>query len=247
MENKVNVIVPFYNCKKYLERCISSIMTQKYNNFHVYFIDDCSNDDSWSILPHENKKATCLRNSVNKTALPNIHDAIIKYCEPDSIVVLCDGDDMLINKNVLSFINDIYNEKQCWFMYGQSLWTDGRRGFASAYTEEEFNNLRKTYFKVSHIRSFYAGVYQKISEQDKDFSVMKDKNGDFYKSCYDVPIVWSIMELSGFDKVYFNDIPLYIYNRENPLNDDKINQQLQWDIHKEVSNKKPFKKIESFL
>jgi len=247
MNNKINVIVPFYNCKNYLEGCVSSIITQKYGNFHIYFIDDFSNDDSWSILPHEDKRATCIRNDKNETALPNIHKTIIDFCEPDSIVVLCDGDDRLINKNVLSFINNIYNENDCWFQYGQSLWSDGRRGFASKYSEEEFKSLRKAPFRVSHIRSFRAGVYHKIKEQDEDYLMMKGKDGEFYKSCYDVPIVWSLMELSGYNKIYFNDVPLYLYNRENPLNDDKVNQQLQWDIHKEVSKKTPFKKIENYL
>ncbi len=245
-ENKINVIVPFYNCKKFLEGCVSSVMTQKYSNFHVYFIDDCSSDGGWNLLPHEDKRATCIKNDINKTALPNIHNTIMEYCEKDSIIVLLDGDDRLLKKTVLSTVNDLYNEHNCWFLYGQSLWSDGRRGFASAYTKDEFEHLRKTYFKVSHLRSFIAGVYHKIKEQDENFSIFKDKNGEFYRSCYDVPIVWSIMELSGYDKIYFNDIPLYLYNRDNPLNDDKVNQQLQWDIHKEISDKNPFKKIESY-
>ena len=50
----------------------------------------------------------------------------------------------------------------------------------------------------------------------------------------------------GFDKVKFNDTILYIYNRNNPISDDKVNQQLQWDIHAEISNKIKFNKIESY-
>lgn len=246
MKNKINVIVPFYNCKNFLEGCVSSVMTQKYDNFHIYFIDDFSNDNSWDVLPHEDKRATCIRNNVNLTALPNIHKIITEFCEPDSICILLDGDDKLLNKNVLSFINEIYNTHDCWFQYGQSLWSDGRRGFACAYSKEEFNNLRKSPFKVSHLRSFRAGVYHKIKEQDESFSIMKDKDGNFYRSCYDVPIVWSIMELSGYEKIYFNDTPVYLYNRDNPLNDDKLNQKLQWDIHREVANKPIFKQIKSY-
>jgi hypothetical protein len=45
---------------------------------------------------------------------------------------------------------------------------------------------------------------------------------------------------------YWNDTILYVYNRSNPISDDKVNQQLQWDIHAEISNKPSFNKIENY-
>jgi hypothetical protein len=131
-------------------------------------------------------------------------------------------------------------------MYGQSQWTDGRRGFASAYSAEEFKNIRKSPFRVSHLRTFRAGLYQKIKEQDSEFSCMKDSSGEFYKMTYDVGIMFPMLEMAGVEKVAFNDTILYIYNRNNPISDDKVNQQLQWDIHTEISNKKSFNKIEDY-
>ena len=34
MNNNIKVIVPFYNAKPFLETCVNSIMTQKYENFN---------------------------------------------------------------------------------------------------------------------------------------------------------------------------------------------------------------------
>jgi len=246
MNNNIKVITPFYNPGEFLDTCVNTLMSQKYDNFKVLFVDDCSTDGSFEKLPHDNEKAVIIKNKIRKTALENIHDAIMNYCESDDIIILIDGDDWLPNKNVLSYVNDFYNQNDCWIMYGQSQWTDGRRGFASAYSVEEFKNIRKSPFRVSHLRTFRAGLYQKIKEQDSDFSCMKDSNGDFYKMTYDVSIMLPIMEMAGYDKVKFNDTILYIYNRNNPISDDKVNQQLQWDIHAEISNKKPFKKIENY-
>jgi hypothetical protein len=75
---------------------------------------------------------------------------------------------------------------------------------------------------------------------------MKDSNSGFYKTTYDVAIMFPLLEMAGAEKVAFNDTILYIYNRNNPISDDKVNQQLQWDIHAEISNKKPFNKIEDY-
>jgi len=241
------IIVPFYNAANFLEQCINSAITQKYPNYKVIFIDDASTDNSWDLLPHSNEITICIKNEKNVTALPNIHKAIMEYCEPNDIVVLLDGDDWLPNKNVLKILNENYCRNDCWITYGQASWTDGRRGFASEYSQIEFDNLRKANFRISHIRTFKAGLYQKIKEQDSDFSCLKDKNGDFYRMTYDVAIMWPIMEMAGLSRVKFIDEILYIYNRNNPISDDKMNQQLQWDIHKEISLKQSFKKIENYV
>lgn len=246
MKNNIKIITPFYNPGEFLETCVNTLMSQKYDSFKVIFVDDCSNDGSYEKLPHNDEKAIIIKNETRKTALENIHDAIMNHCEPDDIVVLVDGDDWLPNKNVLSYINDFYNDNDCWIMYGQASWTDGRRGFASAYPKSEFAGLRKGAFRVSHVRTFRAGLYQKIQEQDSNFSCMKDSNGEFYKMTYDVAIMFPIMEMAGYEKVKFNDTILYVYNRNNPISDDRVNQQLQWNIHAEISNKPSFNKIENY-
>lgn len=244
--NNIKIIIPFYNPGSFLEQCVATAMSQKYENYKVIFVDDMSTDGSYDKLPHDDERAIIIRNEVRKTALENIHNAIMNHCEPDDIVVLLDGDDWFPNKKILQYIDEQYKKHDCWIMYGQASWTDGRRGFARAYTKEEFNNIRKAPFKVSHLRTFRAGLYQKIQEQDPTFSCMKDLNDNFYKMTYDVAIMFPIMEMAGYDKVRFNDTILYIYNRDNPISDDKVNQQLQWDIHEEISNKNSLKKIENY-
>jgi len=52
--------------------------------------------------------------------------------------------------------------------------------------------------------------------------------------------------MAGFDKVKYNDTSLYIYNRSNPISDDRVNQQLQWNIHLEINKKPSFKKIKNY-
>jgi glycosyltransferase involved in cell wall biosynthesis len=246
MNNRIVVITPFYNPGYFLSQCVASLMSQKYDNFHVVFVDDASTDGALDKLPKDDSRVTIIHNEIRKTALENLHNAIMNHCNPDDIVVFVDGDDWLPNKKVLSEINDFYNKHDCWIMYGQASWTDGRRGFASAYLNEEFSNLRNAPFRVSHIRSFRAGLYQMIQTQDPTFSCLKDKSGEFYKMTYDVAIMLPILEMAGPDKTRFNDTILYIYNRNNPISDDRVNQQLQWNIHAEINQKPKFKKIESY-
>jgi len=45
-ELKVSIVVPVYNVSDYIERCVSSIMRQTYENIECIFVDDCTPDDS---------------------------------------------------------------------------------------------------------------------------------------------------------------------------------------------------------
>ncbi|MBP9742285.1 MAG: glycosyltransferase family 2 protein [Burkholderiales bacterium] len=46
----VSVIMPVYNAANYLSSSIESVLNQSYNNFELLIVDDCSTDNSYSIL-----------------------------------------------------------------------------------------------------------------------------------------------------------------------------------------------------
>ena len=52
----VSVIVPIYNAEKYLNECISSILSQSYKDFELILIDDGSKDKSLNICNEFAKK-----------------------------------------------------------------------------------------------------------------------------------------------------------------------------------------------
>lgn len=277
--NKLKIIIAFYNPGDFLDSCISSVLTQDYENYEVLFIDDCSTDGSFDKIPactfetdvdgkpkkdddgniiilekHPLLESTkCLnvqawKGSTRATALPNLHNAIMHFCtDPEDIVVILDGDDWLASRSSLSFINNFYNENpETWIMYGSAIWTDGRKCCSSPYPIYEFKNLRTAPFRISHIRTFRAGLYHQIKEQDATFACMKNKKGEWYTSAYDVALMYPLLEMAGFDHTKHNKKPLYVYNRDNPISDDKVDQQLQWSIHEEILNKTPFHKIDTY-
>lgn len=50
MSIKVSIIVPVYNSEKYLNRCLDSLINQTLEDIEIILINDCSTDDSLSIL-----------------------------------------------------------------------------------------------------------------------------------------------------------------------------------------------------
>lgn len=48
-ESKISIIVPVYNVKEYLEKCINSLVKQTYENLEILLVDDGSTDGSGAI------------------------------------------------------------------------------------------------------------------------------------------------------------------------------------------------------
>lgn len=44
------MIIPIYNCEKYIKECLSSLIKQTFKNFEIICINDGSNDDTLKIL-----------------------------------------------------------------------------------------------------------------------------------------------------------------------------------------------------
>lgn len=65
---KVSVIIPNYNHSPYLVQRIESVLNQSYQNFEVLILDDCSTDNSRSVIDkyqHEPRIAEIIYNDTN--------------------------------------------------------------------------------------------------------------------------------------------------------------------------------------
>ena len=50
MYGKVSIIMPNYNCEKFLDETIISVLNQTYQNWELLVVDDCSSDNSVKII-----------------------------------------------------------------------------------------------------------------------------------------------------------------------------------------------------
>lgn len=50
MPEKVSIVIPVYNCEKYLRRCVDSILNQTYSAIEIILVDDGSKDSSAELI-----------------------------------------------------------------------------------------------------------------------------------------------------------------------------------------------------
>ena len=62
----VSIIMPSYNCGKYVEQTIRSVQAQTYQNWEIIFMDDCSNDDTIRRVSELREKEPRIRFFQNK-------------------------------------------------------------------------------------------------------------------------------------------------------------------------------------
>ena len=154
-----------------------------------------------------------------------------------------DGDDWLANKEVLSIVNNTYKEKDCWMTYGSyAEYPSKTRGkFAKQIPQHivESNSYRNSEWCSSHLRTFRYHLWNNINKED----LVNTKTKNFVKAAWDLAFMFPMLEMSGNRAVYIKDI-LYIYNRQNPLNEDKVDHSVQLNEEMMIRKKKKYRRIE---
>ena len=75
----VSIIMPSYNCGKYVEKTIRSVQAQTYQNWEIIFMDDCSADDTIrqvSVLREKDSRIKLFQNHINSGAAVSRNNAL---------------------------------------------------------------------------------------------------------------------------------------------------------------------------
>ena len=107
MENeKVSIIMPAYNCEKYIADSIESVLSQTYTNWELIIVDDCSTDKTTEIIESFNdERIILLHNQSNLGAALTRNIAIAKAS--GEWIAFLDSDDVWVDKKLevqLSFM-----------------------------------------------------------------------------------------------------------------------------------------------
>jgi len=234
------ILTTSYNCEKYIEKSLLSIMSQRFKDFTCYITDDLSTDNTIEVI----KKTIAgddrfiLIENFNKMYQPGNYDQVIRWraINGDEICVEVDGDDWLPNSNVLGLINETYDDKDVWMTSGSFKYSTGANGFS--VPPSSFDNIRKQNFTLSHLRTWKAWLWNKIKEED-----LRDSEGNYWSVAGDLSFMFPMFEMSG--EKHYRHIPsiTYIYNENNPLNDHKVNMPKVNSIVNIIRNKTPYDKL----
>lgn len=241
------IVVPSYNNKEWYKRNLDSIFSQKYENFRVIYTDDASPDGTGNLVRDyiqekgEEDRVLFIQNKERRGSLANLYN-MIGQCDKYEIVVDCDGDDWLKDDQVLAYLNEVYSDPDVWMTYGQFIsYPTNTLGFASQVPEKviEKNEFRSFRGSVTHLRTFYAGLFHKIKREDLLYE------GNFFQVAGDMAFLLPICEMSGRHSKFISQV-LYVYNLANPISDDRIQREMQVKLDNLIRQKEKYQPINHF-
>ena len=110
-KTNVSVIIPIYNCEKYISRCIDSILNQSYKDIEIIIVDDNSNDNSCKIINQYINSFSCIKYLKNDTCMgPALSRNRGLELACSEYVLFLDGDDWIdlncLEKSIKKFESD---------------------------------------------------------------------------------------------------------------------------------------------
>lgn len=247
MDLKLVIYTTCYNCKDYIKKCVESVLRQDYVNWEMYITDDMSTDGTLEILKEIetlDSRIHVIYNKVKNYQLGNYYQIAnlpevavnAKYL----VAVELDGDDRFAHDHVLSRVNEWYQDKNVWMTHGSLRYWNPK---IDSYTEDvdlRFNRpitsiegLTSEKAFIMHLRTWRIRLQYYIP-----FSWMIDsEKGRFYSTGGDAAFFIPMAELCGLERIKFIKEVLVDYNNENPINDFKVDYDLQKALQAKMNDR----------
>lgn len=242
--NHYTILMLGRNAGPWIDRSLDSALQQEHDNFDVIVVDAASDDGTWETIQRRN--VPCIQNTKRKYQSENIFTAVHDMVKKDSIVVTLDFDDWFAHNNVLAVLDKYYNEN-VWMTYGSYADWYGddvprHPQYRNRYDprDEENNSYRDRSWLASHLRTFRRELFLHIDPVD----FIDSKTKDCYTMAGDQSFMLPMLEMCNGKYEAIPEI-LYIYNKRNPLSDDKTDVQEQIRQANDIRSKPKYGPLES--
>ena len=230
-----------FNCEKFIENCINSVLFQTYEEWQMYIIDDASDDESVKVAKRtagHDQRIHIIENESNVGAVYNKTVNFVNHAAPkdEDVIITLDGDDYLAHEKVLSYLETVY-KKDIWMTYG---------GFKMnvLYNKEFYGqidwgkSLRSQPFCLTHLRSHKFFLLKNIKDKD-----LCNRLGQLFRYPEDVILFIPMAEMSGKKHTHFSQETNYFYN-VNSNSDERVSARkdhINGIITEDLSFRNPYK------
>jgi len=238
---KISIVTISYNQGRFLKQCIDSVLSQNYDNFEYFILDNCSNDNSSEILKQlklqKDNRVKIIEEKDNGPA--NALNKGFKMATGD-IYYFLNSDDYLV-KDTFKYVVDQFNKNPKIDIL-----------FGSGYLHDEINNqiniffpnkVNKKLFLKRNVCFFQQGMFFKsnIYNKTKGFN-------EINKSNWDAELFLDMLHYKPIIKRSFSRLAIFRIH-ELSISSQKINidQNRIYGLEEQTLLKKIFNKIILYL
>lgn len=212
----VSIIVPIYNIQNYVEKCIESLISQKYDNIEILLINDGSTDNSKKLCEkYVDNKKVFLYNKSNG-GLSDARNYGLKFAK-GKYIIFVDGDDYVEENFVEDLYQSISEYKSDVAICEYSEITDNDKYIRTVKLNEPVNLTVITGIDLLHYFYKPGGVinqvvWNKIYKKEL-FNTTKFAKGKYYEDGYIIaPLYWNVKKISFVRRSLYNYV-----QRENSI------------------------------
>lgn len=228
------IIIPSYNNEKYCMENLDSVCYQiSTKPYQIIYINDCSSDNTGSLVDayvkdhHLEEKVRVIHNKERLgSGIANIYHVIHNYIDDHKIVVIVDGDDWLAHNNVLTRLEDYYQDPDVWMTHSKLKYipsevVEGEPIPTWMYHENKVRE-KLEFAQMLALRTFKAALFKKVNKTDLFY--MDKFMTVAWDTAFCIPMIEMCAPKSSNEKshyVYIDEI-LYYYRINTPINDFRI-------------------------
>lgn len=233
-EKLVSVIMPTYNCGKFIEETIKSVVNQTYKNWELIIVDDCSKDSTEDII---NRYAECDNRIIYHKLETNQGAAVARTKAMEmargSYMAFLDSDDLWKNDKL---------EKQINFMEKNSY-----SFTCTAYEQiDENNNLLNKIIRPK-IKADYNRILLDCPVGNSTVIYNVDKLGKFevpnIRKRNDDALWLQILKKEKY--IYgLNEILMQYRIRQNSISSNKLDLiKYHWQLYRQIEHLSIFRSV----
>ncbi|MCB1110220.1 MAG: glycosyltransferase family 2 protein, partial [Chlamydiia bacterium] len=172
-------IVLTHNNRDLIDRNIDSILSQKYSDFRVVYIDQGSTDGTVDrICQKKCDKVSLIECQEGHEVYQRYYDLVV-HSKNDEIIVHLYGNDWLAHEEVLSRLNQSYMNPDVWLTYGQYIDSANfEKGIHDPQPKKILykKRVQRAPWVVAPFKTYYAGLFKKLHVETGFFISIKDEN-----------------------------------------------------------------------
>lgn len=221
----VSIIVNCHNGERYLEKSIQSIFNQKYQNWEIIFVDNCSEDNSYNILNKFDKLKINYFYLKNKISLYKARNFALKKCKGDYISFL-DVDDYWLPNKISTQIN-LINKKNFDVVYSNYF----VKNYNFPYLKKIFSKSILPSGKITNqlLKNYSVGILTLIFSKKKILEIDKLSFNENYDNISDFDFV---LQCSLNNSIGVIQEPLAVYGRHY----NNLSKKIVLNQYKDLNN-----------
>lgn len=232
---KISIIVPVYNCEKYISNCINSILEQSFKDFELILVDDGSSDRSFEICESFAKKDNSVRaihqpnSGVSRARNRGLDEAKGEY------IGFVDGDDCIDKEMYERLYKNLADNNADISICGIVNYFVKKDGTTEKVRQSQVDGFwifsgEQALKEALQSRLYSVNPVNKLFKREL-FDKLRYPEGKISEDAFLIPVV-----ISKAGKVVYDSKPMYYYlRRENSITTSNFSDS-GWDVVEAYKN-----------